>query len=249
MYSELVYDYECRTVTPDEAAAMLGGAPKDNPHDADDACPAWEPLRVIFDHKGRLLLGTDELAHIVGAGRPMDAAIYHEPARPEDKAPERAKAAAPRKPSPNRGTHHDNRQAGKPDDPSKPLRWRVVELLRRDYADKAPNAVNWAGVAVRLTGDGAGYDEVRAMLAGMDVGAEYDLYRLALRVQRSGLPISGVAAAVTMHRQAEHAPLERVVGFWSELADRKSALRARVANVPKDRLEQAIDALWKEYRA
>ena len=23
MYSELVYDYECRTVTPDEAAAML----------------------------------------------------------------------------------------------------------------------------------------------------------------------------------------------------------------------------------
>ena len=82
MYSELVYDYECRTVTPDEAAAMLGGAPKDNPHDADDACPAWEPLRVIFDHKGRLLLGTDELAHIVGAGRPMDAAIYHEPARP-----------------------------------------------------------------------------------------------------------------------------------------------------------------------
>lgn len=87
------------------------------------------------------------------------------------------------------------------------------------------------------------------MLAGMDVGAEYDLYRLALRVQRSGLPISGVAAAVTMHRQAEHASLERVVGFWSELADRKSALRARVANVPKDRLEQAIDALWKEYRA
>ena len=80
------------------------------------------------------------------------------------------------------------------------------------------------------------------MLAGMDVDAEYDLYRLALRVQRSGLPISGVAAAVTMHRQAEHAPLERVVGFWSELADRKSALRARVANVPKDRLEQAIDA-------
>ena len=114
MYSELVYDYECRTVTPDEAAAMLGGAPKDNPHGADDACPAWEPLRVIFDHKGRLLLGTDELAHIVGAGRPMDAAIYHEPARPEDKAPERAKAAAPRKPSPNRGIHHDNRQAGKP---------------------------------------------------------------------------------------------------------------------------------------
>lgn len=103
MYSELVYDYECRTVTPDEAAAMLGGAPKDNPHNADDACPAWEPLRVIFDHKGRLLLGTDELAHIVGAGRPMDAAIYHEPARPEDKAPERAKAAAPRKPSPNQG--------------------------------------------------------------------------------------------------------------------------------------------------
>lgn len=47
MYSELVYDYECRTVTPDEAAAMLGGAPKDNPHGADDACPAWEPLRVI----------------------------------------------------------------------------------------------------------------------------------------------------------------------------------------------------------
>ena len=186
MYSELVYDYECRTVTPDEAAAMLGGAPKDNPHGADDACPAWEPLRVIFDHKGRLLLGTDELAHIVGAGRPMDAAIYHEPARPEDKAPERAKAAAPRKPSPNRGIHHDNRQAGKPDDPSKPLRWRVVELLRRDYADKAPNAVNWAGVAVRLAGDGAGYDKVKAMLAGMDVDAEYDLYRLALRVQRGG---------------------------------------------------------------
>ena len=101
MYSELVYDYECRTVTPDEAAAMLGGAPKDNPHDADDACPAWEPLRVIFDHKGRLLLGTDELAHIVGTGRPMDAAIYHEPARPEDKAPERAKASAPFTTSPS----------------------------------------------------------------------------------------------------------------------------------------------------
>ena len=237
MYNELVYDYECRTITPDEAAAMLGGAPKDNPHAADDACPTWEPIRVIFDHKGRLLLGAGELAHVIGAGRPMEAAIYHEPARPEDKAPEKAKAAAPRKrkPSPNRGIHHDNRQAGKPDDPSKPLRWRVVELLRRDYADKAPNAVNWAGVAVRL--------------AGMDVDAEYDLYRLALRVQRSGLPISGVAAAVTMHRQAEHAPLERVVGFWSELADRKSALRSRVSNVPKDRLEQAIDALWEEYQA
>ena len=54
---------------------------------------------------------------------------------------------------------------------------------------------------------------------------------------------------MTMHRQAEHAPLERVVGFWSELADRKSPLRARVSNTPKDRLEQAIDALWKEYRA
>ena len=67
--------------------------------------------------------------------------------------------------------------------------------------------------------------------------------------QRRKAILWGLAAAVTMHRQAEHAPLERVVGVWSELADRKSALRARVANVPKDRLEQAIDALWKEYRA
>lgn len=251
MYSELVYDYEYRTVTPEGAAALLGGAPKDNPHDADDACPAWEPIRVIFDHKGRLLLGTDELAHIIGTGRPMDAAIFREPARPEDKAPAEQAKAAPKtsRPSPNRGVHHTNRQVGKPDDPTKPLRWRVVELLRRDYADKAPNAVNWAGVAIKLAGDGAGYDEVKAMLAGLDVDAEYDLYRLALRVQRSGLPISGVAAAVAMHRQAEHAPLERVVGFWSELADKKSALHARVSNVPKDRLDQTIDALWKEYQA
>lgn len=251
MDNELVYDYECRTITPVEAAALLGGAPADNPHAADDACPAWEPIRVIFDRKGRLLLGTDELAHIIGADRPMDAAIYREPADAEDKAPERPAKAAPKtpKPSPNRGVHHDNRLPGKPDDPTKSLRWRVVELLRRDYAEEAPNAVNWAGVAIRLAGDGAGYDDVRSTLAGLDVAAEYDLYRLAQRAQRNGLPVSGVAAAVVMHHEAEKAPIELVKAFWSELADRKSALRARVADVPKDRLDRAIDRLWEEYQA
>lgn len=227
MTAELTYDYEIRTLTPDQAAVLLGGAPKDNPHRRDDVCPAWEPIRVIFDREGRLLLGADELAHIIGSGQPMDAAIYREPAGPE---PE---------PGPKEA-----------DDSAKPLRRRVIDLLRRDYRGVVGNPNNWAGVVLLLAGDGATYERVGRMLADMDVKAEYEWYRLALRVQRrSPLPIPTVGAAVLMHRQARQASRDEVEAFWAELEDGDSALARSLADVPRDGLAEALSGRWDARRA
>lgn len=94
MTDSMVYDYEHRLVTPDDAKNILGGGlPKDNPHHADDACLIWEPVRLVYDSDGRLLLGTDELRHIAASGILLDAAVYREPADREYVTPV---VAAPR---------------------------------------------------------------------------------------------------------------------------------------------------------
>lgn len=244
MTAELTYDYEIRTLTPDQAAALLGGVPKANPHRRDDVCPAWEPIRVIFDRDGRLLLGSDELEHIIGADQPMDAAIYREPAATEPESADFAPAAE------NALDPEPKPEPKTVDDSAKSLRRRVIDLLHRDYHGVVGNPNNWAGVALLLAGDGATYEQVERMLANMDVKAEYEWYRLALRVQRrSLLPIPTVGAAVLMHRQAQQASRDEVKAFWAELENGGSALTQSLVGVRREGLAEALSERWDVRRA
>lgn len=220
MVGELVYEYEVRTLSPQDAVGLLGGVPEDNPHRCDDACPAWEPIRVVFDHNGRLLLGSDELAHIIGADRVMDAAIYREPGM-RDRVP----------------VEDGGEVATRP--------W-IIGLLRRDYRREVANPVNWTGVVRGLAPENATRRQIVDLLAGMDVGLEYEWYRLALRIrERSGLNVPTVRLALLMHEQAAGSSRERVEAFWNGMKDRDSPNARLLMGVPRREFIDAASDLWE----
>lgn len=245
MDDKLVYDYECREVTPAEAAVLLGGEPKDNPHSADDVCPAWQPFRVIFDRKGRLLLGTDELAHLIAVGEPMDVAIYREPAPAKTKKPKKAKKGESKARS---NQVVKPRRKAQPDKPGTGLRQRVMELLRRDYPEVS-NAVNWVGVVIGIAGKDATYEDVTKLLAGMDVASEYALYRFARTFQRKGIHLPSVQAAVMMHDQAAQSGVDKVRAFWNRLLDKTDPMAKAVHGKQGGDVLKVVERYWRAAQA
>ena len=261
MTDSMVYDYEHRLVTPDDAKNILGGElPKDNPHHADDACLIWEPIRLVYDRDGRLLLGTDELRHIAASGIPLDAAVYHEPAdreyvtpvvaapRTETKPEEPVKPEPepkPKKPEPvPEPEAKRTAEAPRPKPATTSPRKQVIELLRAKYP-QATNPVSWAGVPIALAGPDATYGDVERTLKHMDVTAEYEWFRLALKVQRR-MKASAVGAALLMHEQAAGGDPARVRAFWGRLLDPADPLTAAAPHADADDLLDFMRREWKD---
>lgn len=231
MTGSIIYDYEHRVIDAKQAKRILGSTPggmvADNPHFEDDACLIWEPIRLVYDKDGRLLAGTDELRHIMATRIPLDAAVYREPRDRERDEPKQTKTVAPKETKPVS------------------LRQRVIGLLREEYP-MVGNAVNWTGVATRLARPNASYEDVKRMLSHMDVKAEYEWYRLAIRIQRDKtLHLPAVDAAVLMHRQAENADPTQVRAFWEELADKESGLHEKAVKAGRDGIIRLMADEWK----
>lgn len=253
MTDSMVYDYEHRLVTPDDAKNILGGElPKDNPHHADDACLIWEPVRLVYDSDGRLLLGTDELRHIAASGIPLDAAVYREPAdreyvKPAAPAPKTEKPAKPKpeaKESVSKPEVKGAAKAAQAGPATASPRKQVIELLRAKYP-QATNPVSWAGVPIALAGPDAAYGDVERTLKHMDVTAEYEWFRLALKVQRR-MKASAVGAALLMHEQAAGGDPARVRAFWGRLLDPADPLTAAAPHADADDLLDFMRREWKD---
>lgn len=240
------YDYHYETIDADGAKAMLAGQAKlAGRHSDMDACLLLEPVRLIFDRENRLLEGTDVLAHIAGAGCPLEAAVYHERLVSEAKIP-----APKTKPAPK-----------KKNDDGKTL----IAAIKSKYPTIG-DGVNFKSCAVQLDRyarlgeehmtERAPLDsaDVLDTLSRLDVDREYELYKFARRLMHRVPNFRAVSAAVLMHIQEERTDGRTMMAFWEPLVSgqpdgpQKWLVGQLSEKVGPEEFQRLVTTAWNAWR-